>query len=103
MAEFPMEPNLAKMLLTSSDLGCSEEMITIIAMLSAQTIFFRPKEKQQLADEKKAHFHSADGDHLTLLNVYDAWEHNNYSQSWAQENFVQVRKNLFIENLLMVR
>mmetsp|Transcript_14194 Transcript_14194/g.12090 ORF Transcript_14194/g.12090 Transcript_14194/m.12090 type:complete len:104 (+) Transcript_14194:401-712(+) len=35
MAEFPMEPNLAKMLLTAADLGCGEEMITIIAMLTA--------------------------------------------------------------------
>ena len=34
MAEFPLEPNLAKMLLTSIDLGCSDEIITIVAMLS---------------------------------------------------------------------
>ena len=28
------------------DLGCSEEILTILAMLSAQNIFYRPKEKQ---------------------------------------------------------
>merc|ERR1712159_458791 len=33
MAEFPLEPNLAKMLLTSVDLGCSDEIVTIVAML----------------------------------------------------------------------
>ena len=36
------------------DLGCSEEILTILAMLSAQNIFFRPKEKQAQADQKKA-------------------------------------------------
>jgi len=34
MAEFPLDPNLSKMLLTSVDLGCSDEIITIVAMLS---------------------------------------------------------------------
>jgi ATP-dependent RNA helicase DHX8/PRP22 len=33
MAEFPLEPPLSKMLLTSVDLECSDEIITIIAML----------------------------------------------------------------------
>jgi len=34
MAEFPLDPNLAKMMLTSVDLGCSDEITTIVAMLS---------------------------------------------------------------------
>ncbi len=42
------------MLIASVDLGCSEEILTILAMLSAQNIFFRPKEKQAQADQKKA-------------------------------------------------
>lgn len=43
MAEFPMEPQLSKMLLTSVDLKCSDEIITIVAMLSVQNVFYRPK------------------------------------------------------------
>lgn len=34
MAEFPLEPPLGKMLLTAVDLECSDEICTIIAMLS---------------------------------------------------------------------
>ena len=34
MAEFPLEPPLSKMLLTSVDLGCSDEICTVIAMLT---------------------------------------------------------------------
>ena len=43
-----------QVLIASVDLGCSEEILTILAMLSAQNIFFRPKEKQAQADQKKA-------------------------------------------------
>ena len=46
MAEFPLDPPVSKMLIASVDLGCSEEMLTIIGMLSAQNIFYRPREKQ---------------------------------------------------------
>lgn len=41
MAEFPLDPPVAKMLIASVDLGCSEEIVTIIGMLSAQNIFYR--------------------------------------------------------------
>ena len=32
---------------------CSDEILTIVSMLSVQNVFYRPKEKQQIADQKK--------------------------------------------------
>lgn len=34
MAEFPLDPQLAKMLIASCDYNCSNEMLSITAMLS---------------------------------------------------------------------
>merc|ERR1719342_1317751 len=70
MAEFPLEPNLSKMLIMSVTLNCSDEILTIVSMLSVQNVFYRPKEKQALADQKKAKFNQPEGDHLTLLAVF---------------------------------
>lgn len=53
--------------------------------------FPRPKEKQALADQKKAKFNQAEGDHLTLLAVYNSWKNNKFSNAWCYENFVQMR------------
>ncbi|KAK1821712.1 DEAH-box ATP-dependent RNA helicase prp22 [Friedmanniomyces endolithicus] len=92
MADFPMEPSLAKSLIASVELGCSDEMLSIVAMISAvQTVFHRPKEKQQQADQKKTKFHDPAGDHLTLLNVYNGWKGAGKSDPWCFENFVQPR------------
>ncbi|KAI9179109.1 DEAH-box ATP-dependent RNA helicase prp22 [Blastocladiella emersonii ATCC 22665] len=91
MAEFPLEPPLAKMLLLSVDLKCSEEILTIVAMLSVQNVFFRPKDKQQVADQKKARFNQPEGDHLTLLTVYNAWKASNFSNPWCYDNYIQAR------------
>jgi len=91
MAEFPLEPNLSKMLLLSVDLNCSHEILTITAMLSVENPFYRPKEKQAQADMKKAQFHQEEGDHITLLTVYNAWERSKFSNPWCFENFIQAR------------
>ncbi|KAG7207928.1 hypothetical protein KM043_009517 [Ampulex compressa] len=91
MAEFPLEPNLSKMLIMSVHLQCSDEILTIVSMLSVQNVFYRPKDKQALADQKKAKFNQAEGDHLTLLAVYNSWRNNKFSNAWCYENFVQIR------------
>jgi ATP-dependent RNA helicase DHX8/PRP22 len=92
MADFPMDPSSAKVLLAAVDHDCSEEALSIIAMLSLQgVVFYRPKEKQTVADQKKSKFHDPHGDHLTLLNVYNSWKQNGYSKPWCFENFIQAR------------
>ena len=50
MAEFPVEPQLSKMLLTAVDLGCADEVLSIVSMLQVQNVFYRPRDKQQVAD-----------------------------------------------------
>lgn len=92
MAEFPIEPPMSKMLLASVDLECSDELLTVVAMLSVEQIFYRPKEKQAQADMKRAKFFQPEGDHLTLLTVYQSWAHNNYSNPWCFENFLQAKQ-----------
>ncbi|XP_037611623.1 ATP-dependent RNA helicase DHX8-like [Sebastes umbrosus] len=91
MAEFPLEPMLCKMLIMSVHLGCSEEMLTIVSMLSVQNIFYRPKDKQAQADQRKTKFFQPEGDHLTLLAVYNSWKNNKFSNPWCFENFIQAR------------
>ena len=92
MAEFPQDPPLSKMLLASVDLGCSNEILTIIAMIQTGNIFYRPRERQAKADQKRAKFFQAEGDPLTLLAVYEAWKASNFSGPWCFENFEKIRK-----------
>jgi ATP-dependent RNA helicase DHX8/PRP22 len=79
------------MLIYSCEIGCSEEVVTIVAMLTAQNIYYRPKDRQAQADTRRARFFHADGDHLTLLTVWQAWAQHQFAPQWCYENFVQVR------------
>uniref|UniRef100_A0A7N6FI87 Pre-mRNA-splicing factor ATP-dependent RNA helicase DHX16 n=1 Tax=Anabas testudineus TaxID=64144 RepID=A0A7N6FI87_ANATE len=70
MAELPVDPMLSKMIL-ASEYKCSEEVLTIAAMLSVNnSIFYRPKDKVVHADNARMNFVVPGGDHLVLLNVY---------------------------------
>eukprot|EP00924_Labyrinthula_sp_SR-Ha-C_P015130 augustus_masked-scaffold_9-processed-gene-9.42-mRNA-1 protein AED:0.01 eAED:0.02 QI:0/-1/0/1/-1/1/1/0/827 len=91
MAEFPLDPVLAKTLLTSLKLRCTEEVVIIVAMLSVESPFYRPRDKQVLADQKRAKFVQPEGDHLTLLSLYQSWKKSAYSRAWCNEHFVQFR------------
>jgi len=92
MAELPLDPMLSKMLIHSEKYECSEECLTICAMLSAgNAIFYRPKDKAVHADNAHKNFWKPGGDHLTLLNVYNEWVDSNYSVEWCYQNFLQAR------------
>ena len=88
MAYFPMEPMLSKTLIKSFEFGCSYEVIEVISMLSVPDVFYRPREKRELADKMKQRFDDYNGDHLTLLNIYRKWEVSGFSKDWCTDNFI---------------
>ncbi|KAF7226515.1 pre-mRNA-splicing factor ATP-dependent RNA helicase DHX16 [Nothobranchius furzeri] len=92
MAELPVDPMLSKMVLASEQYKCSEEVLTIAAMLSVNnSIFYRPKDKVVHADNARMNFVVPGGDHMVLLNVYTQWVESGYSTQWCYENFIQFR------------
>ena len=88
MMAFPMDPSLAKLLITSEDYGCSEEMLTIVSMLSVPSVFYRPKERQDESDAAREKFFVPESDHLTYLHVYSQWKSNGYSDAWCTRHFL---------------
>lgn len=92
MAEFPLDPMLSKTVVASDSLGCSEEVISIVSMLSLQnSVFFRPKDRKEAADNARKAFNDSLGDHLSLLNIWRQYEESNYSSQWCHEHFIQVK------------
>jgi pre-mRNA-splicing factor ATP-dependent RNA helicase DHX15/PRP43 len=91
MAEFPLDPQLSKMLIASTDYNCSNEILSITSLLSVPQVFIRPGDKKKEADESKMRFAHIDGDHITLLNVYHAYKQNNEDPQWCYDNFISYR------------
>lgn len=91
MVEFPLDPPLAKMLLMGEQLGCLNEVLTIVSMLSVPSVFFRPKDRAEESDAAREKFFVPESDHLTLLNVYQQWKANDYRGDWCNDHFLHVK------------
>ncbi|XP_076853972.1 putative pre-mRNA-splicing factor ATP-dependent RNA helicase DHX32 [Brachyhypopomus gauderio] len=94
MSELPLEPQMAKSLLAEFD--CVSEVLTIAAMLTAPSCFLAPPvEFKQKALACHHSFHHADGDHFTLINVYNAYKHSQHSSrsslaQWCADHYLSL-------------
>ncbi|KAI9744942.1 MAG: DEAH-box ATP-dependent RNA helicase prp43 [Claussenomyces sp. TS43310] len=93
-SEFPLDPALAVMLISSPEFYCSNEILSLTALLSVPQIFVRPASARKRADEMKELFAHPDGDHLTMLNVYHAFKGPQAAadpRKWCHEHFLSLR------------
>nr|CAB3237896.1 pre-mRNA-splicing factor ATP-dependent RNA helicase PRP16 [Phallusia mammillata] len=91
MVEFPLDPPLSKMMIVACDMGCCDEILTIVSMLSVPAIFYRPTGREEESDAKREKFSVPESDHMTLLNVYQQWKANGYSATWCNEHFIHAK------------
>ncbi|MGH0149053.1 UNVERIFIED_CONTAM: hypothetical protein FKN15_052828 [Acipenser sinensis] len=89
MSEFPLDPQLAKALIASCEFDCVSEMLTVAAMLTASPCFVTPPQhsEEAAATRRRVLLHS-DGDHFTLINLYNAFKQHNEDEGWCRKNFV---------------
>ncbi|HHU4156871.1 TPA: ATP-dependent RNA helicase HrpA [Haemophilus influenzae] len=85
LAQLPVDPRLAKMLLSAVNFGCVYEMMIIVSALSIQDPRERPQEKQQASDEKHRRFADKKSDFLAFLNLW----------YYLQEQQKELSKNQF--------
>lgn len=93
LSEFPLEPEMCAMLLASEQLECADDVAKIAAMMSVQNPFVslgKNSERGPAVRAKEQFFHQT-GDHLALLQVFQAYEQNGGDRMWCQENYLNAR------------
>lgn len=93
MSELPLTPMHSKMLLASRELGCSDEILSIVCMLQVQQIFSTPKSGQGSinARRQRRHFEVSEGDLITYLNVYQAFVANGCTKEFCGQYCILYR------------
>ncbi|KAM9716685.1 DEAD/H (Asp-Glu-Ala-Asp/His) box polypeptide 32a isoform 1-T2 [Menidia menidia] len=94
MSEIPLDPQMAKALLASCEFDCVSEMLTIAAMVSAPSCFLEPSaEMTHKAVQCHRKFQHPEGDHFTLVNIYNAFKQSQRkeyltAERWCQDYFL---------------
>ncbi|MGW3916015.1 ATP-dependent RNA helicase HrpA [Streptomyces sp. NPDC005070] len=70
LAQLPVDPRLARMVLEADKNGCAREVMVIAAALSIQDPRERPSDKQAQADQQHARFKDETSDFLAFLNLW---------------------------------
>lgn len=94
MAEFPLSPSFSKMLLSSGEFGCSEEITAIVAMLQVESVFQTPHHGQAALRSRveKRKFEVEEGDLITLWNVYSAFVQSKNSKQFCNQHFLHYKR-----------
>ncbi|XP_068609289.1 ATP-dependent RNA helicase DQX1-like [Brachionichthys hirsutus] len=87
MSELPLEPPLAKALIAACEYDCVDELLTIAAMLTAPSCFLAvdPSREEAAVSHWQALMHT-EGDHMTLINIYNAFVEHNQDEAWCTTN-----------------
>lgn len=93
MAELSIEPMMAKVLLSSTTFGCLSEILSIAAMTSLQgAVWFSHDGEKKASETARRKFAAEEGDHLTLLNVYQAFVTKGKKDSkWCRDNYINFK------------
>lgn len=93
MAELSVEPMMAKVLLSASAMGCLSAILSVAAMTSLQgAIWFHHDGEKKATESARRKFAVEEGDHLTLLNVYQAFVTKGRKDSkWCRDNFLNYK------------
>ncbi|MGK5550089.1 ATP-dependent RNA helicase HrpA [Actinomadura kijaniata] len=97
LAQLPIDPRLARMVLEADRNGCVREVLVIASALSIQDPRERPAEHQQAADEKHRRFADPTSDFLSYLNLWNYLREQQKELSGSQ--FRRMCKNEFLHYL----
>lgn len=93
MAELAVDPMMAKVLLSAPGFGCLSEILSIAAMVSLQgTVWVQHDGDRKTSESMRRKFAVEEGDHLTYLNVYQAFVTKGKKDSkWCRDNLLNFR------------
>ncbi|MEV0292730.1 ATP-dependent RNA helicase HrpA [Nocardia sp. NPDC050710] len=97
MAQIPVDPRMARMLVQAHRDGCLADVLIIVAALSIQDVRERPAEHQQAADAKHARFVVEGSDFLAYLRL---WEYlTEQRKSLSSNQFRRMCRDEFLHYL----
>lgn len=99
LAELPLEPQVGRILLASGPAKCGEEAVTLCALLSVPHIWTASKGAHRAQDEARSKFAAAEGDHVSMLNIWRAWRERGKNPQWCSRHFLNHQSLLKAEEI----
>ncbi|VDK62984.1 unnamed protein product [Onchocerca ochengi] len=94
LSSFPVDPAFARALIAASQNDCLEEVLTIVAFMSTDSVFVSSTIDREQTNLSRRKFEAPEGDHCTLLNIYRGYRlarKEKKLEEWCEANHVHQR------------
>merc|ERR1739848_235999 len=91
MSSFPLDPSLSCCILAAEKFTCTEEMISVVALLSVDSIIYIPPNQRDKGKAILNKFSSNEGDPITLLRLYRAYKKSKENIELCRDYFIRTR------------
>jgi len=99
LAELPLHPFHARMLLASIKYECVKEVLSLVALLSVRTIFSIPAGRRQEASRQHRRFQVEEGDHISMLNAFESFEECKGDRKFINKRFLNYRALVRVQQI----
>jgi ATP-dependent RNA helicase DHX8/PRP22 len=106
MSDFPLEPTLSRCIVAALEYNCLNEMITVAAMISVESVWIEASKQQKKNNSTSGRYQSyleaieeahsklrhAAGDHISYLSIFALFDSVGHrSKEWCEDNFINYR------------
>ena len=91
LATFPLDPSLSSCILASQELGCTEELLTITAVLSVDSLTYIPSQLKEKSKDIIRKYMSSEGDFISMLLFFQAFKKSSGNADWCRKHFINLR------------
>ncbi|XP_042903270.1 ATP-dependent RNA helicase DHX33 isoform X2 [Parasteatoda tepidariorum] len=88
MVKFPLDPRYSKIIIESKKYRCTDEILTIVSLLSVDSIFYTKIDDRDQFSKARQKFERIEGDLLMTLDVYKQYKKYKGNPDWCRENFI---------------
>ncbi len=99
MADLPLEPRLARMVIAADQHSCTRSIATIVAFMSIGNPFVRPKGREMEAELSQGKFKDPRSDFLSYLRVWVEYVRSGFSREWCFKNFLNAKVLQEVKNV----
>jgi len=88
MSTFPLDPALSKCILAAKENDCVEEMVTVLSILSVDSLTYIPPSERERGRKVLQRFSASEGDQVSALKLFREYKKMKGNQMWCRENFI---------------
>lgn len=91
MSSFPLDPALSRCILAAQENECIEDMISIISILSVDSLIYIPPTERERGRRILQKFYASEGDQISMLHILKEYKKMKGNPEWCRDNFVDVK------------